>query len=101
MAAANDPLRRWKEWSDAFNPDVDLITDAGGHYASDWHFTARFRKQHGVAAFRALRPEMAALIAEAPPELKVVLDSDGSTVDHVSFEYRSVAVVRPWFRAVR
>ena len=42
---------------------------------------------------------MQALVDQAPAALKQVLDgASGSLIDHVSFQYRSVAVIRPWFR---
>ena len=43
---------------------------------------------------------MAALVKDASPDLKVVLDDSGAgTIDHVSFDYRSVAILRPWFKS--
>ena len=44
---------------------------------------------------------MAKLVAEAPEQLKAVLGGQTqSAIDRVSFEYRSVALVRPWFQAM-
>ena len=45
---------------------------------------------------------MTRLIRQAPPELQNVFGSDlaNPSIDSVSFEYRSVAVTRPWFQPV-
>jgi hypothetical protein len=97
-AATNDPRRRWAEWGQAFNPDLDLVSEAsGGHYAPTGLSPQNFVDQEWLT-FDLSASEMRTLVDEAPEALKRVLDDDaGSGIDRVTFEYRSVALVRPWF----
>jgi hypothetical protein len=50
--------------------------------------------------FTLTNAEMTRLIRQVPPELQTIFGSDvaNPNVDSVSFEYRSVALTRPWFR---
>ncbi|QXQ07184.1 hypothetical protein KX816_03815 [Sphingosinicellaceae bacterium] len=100
-AAVNDPRPRWQQWAAAFNPDVDLLSDAagGGHYAPTGLSPKDFGSDGTWLHFDLSAGEMANLVANAPAELKVVLDGSTSTVEHVSFDYRSVAILRPWFNS--
>lgn len=99
-AALNDPRSRWAEWAKAFNPDIDLLSDtAGGRYAPTG-LSPRDFADTAWLHFDLSASEMASLVSTAPDALVVVLDDDsGSAIEHVSFDYRSVAIVRPWFRA--
>lgn len=99
-AAFRDPRQRWAEWNQAFNPDIDLATDAGGSQYGPTGFSPRnFAEQDGWLTFDLSASEMRTLVDEAPEALKRVLDDDGgSGIERVTFEYRSVALVRPWFR---
>jgi hypothetical protein len=100
MAALKAPGARWAEWRAAFNPDIDLITDAsgGGQYAPTG-LTPRDFAEDDWLSFELSAGEMKILVDEAPADLKKVLDDDGSgDIESVSFEYRSVGLVRPWFR---
>jgi hypothetical protein len=98
-SAANDPLKRWSDWRAAFNPDIDLVTDPGGQYAPTGVSPRDFASVGAWPQFELSSEEMVQLVAQAPPELKEVLgDDSGGGIDRVSFEYRSVALVRPWFR---
>lgn len=100
-AAARNPAKRWSDWSSAINPDVDIQSDPGGAYAPTGIAPWNFATEGEWLPFELSSGEMTTLVAEAPPELKVVLDQNGgaSNVERISFEYRSVSVVRPWFRA--
>ena len=99
-AGFNDPQRRWAEWRAAFNPDIDMITDAfGGQYAPTGFSPGNFVEHDDWLDFTLSAAEMRTLVAEAPAALKLVLDDDlGDGIDHVSFQYRSVALIRAWFR---
>jgi hypothetical protein len=99
-AALRNPALRWKEWSDAFNPDIDLITDAANlQYAPTGLSPRNFAEQEGWLSFELSANEIDSLVAEAPEQFKAVLGSSGrGAVEKVSFEYRSVALVRSWFR---
>jgi hypothetical protein len=98
--AAIMPALRWQEWNAAFNPDLDMITEAGGgRYAPTGLSPRNFAEQNGWLSFDLSASEMTALVDGAPAPLKAVLDDDsGGGIERVTFEYRSVALVRPWFR---
>jgi hypothetical protein len=101
-AGMSDPGSRWTEWRTAFNPDIDLPTDSSG---APYGPTGLSPKDFAGGNtpwlhFDLSAGEMASLVRDAPAALKVVLDDDsGSVIGHVSFEYRSVAVLRPWFNS--
>lgn len=98
-AAANDPQGRWDEWRAGFEPDLDLLTDAwGGRFAPTAFAPRDIASGDAWLRFEMTGPEMAALVAGAPPELRVLQDGRGAEVERVAFDYRSVAVVRPWFQ---
>ena len=99
--AAHDPYVRWLEWSNAFNPDLDVLTeDTGSRYAPTGLSPRDFTADAASMRFDLLTSEMAKLIADAPAQLKGVLnDAPTTDITQVSFEYRSVALVRPWFQS--
>ncbi len=99
--ALDAPRARWTEWQDAFNPDVDMATDAGGNrYAPTGFSPLNFAEYDAWLSFDLSAAEMRSLVAAAPESLKVVLDDDaGAQLQSVAFEYRSVTLVRPWFDA--
>lgn len=99
--ALDAPRARWTEWQNAFNPDVDMATDAGGNrYAPTGYSPLNFAEQNAWLSFDLSAAEMRSLVAAAPDSLKVVLDDDtGALLESVAFEYRSVTLVRPWFDA--
>jgi hypothetical protein len=100
-AALNDPRARWRQWVGAFNPDIDLLTDiGGGRYAPTGVSPKDFTGDTAWLHFDLSASEMASLVHDAPAALKVVLEDDGgSAINHVSFDYRSVAIVRAWFHS--
>lgn len=97
--ALNAPTARWLEWRDEFNPDIDMITDAGGsQYAPTGLSPRNFAEQDEWLSFDLSAAEMQSLVGAAPDALKVVLGGyTGGQIQRVSFEYRSAALVRPWF----
>ncbi len=100
-AAFRDPERRWAEWTKAFDPEIDLVTEVtGNQYAPTGFSPLNFADQNGWLTFDLAAAEMRTLVNEAPDMLKRVLSDDGGTnIERVSFEYRSVALVRPWFHS--
>jgi hypothetical protein len=101
-AGQSDPGSRWTEWKAAFDPTIDLPTDGGGASYGPTGFSPKdFASANAPwLHFDLSAAEMASLVRDAPAALKVVLDDgSGSVIDHVSFEYRSVALLRPWFNS--
>ena len=100
-AAARDPGTRWREWSGAFNPDIDVLTElTGSHYAPTGLSPTDFTADAAWLRSDLSSDEIAHLVAEAAAPMKALLDGvSASAVANVSFEYRSVAVVRPWFQS--
>jgi hypothetical protein len=99
-AGLRNPQLRWAEWSHGFNPDTDMLTETnGGHYAPTGLSPRNFVSEGDWLSFELSAGEMATLVAEAPEQFKAVLGDDTqSRFERVSFEYRSVAINRPWFR---
>ncbi len=99
-SALAEPSLRWAEWTTAFDPNVDLVTDGGGSRYGPTGFSPRnFVEKNDWLSFELSASEIAALVAAAPAALKAVLgDQAPTTIEKVTFEYRSVALVRPWFK---
>lgn len=100
VTALNSPGVRWAEWYAAFNPDIDILVDAGGgQYAPTGFSPINFIEQNSWLRFELSAAEMKSLVDAAPETLRVVLDDDGGrNIDRLTFEYRSVRLVRPWFQ---
>ncbi|MBP1845891.1 hypothetical protein J2046_004165 [Rhizobium petrolearium] len=99
-AALQNPRLTWAEWSDDFNPDTDMLTDTtGAQYAPTGLSPHDFASKDDWLSFELSAGEMAALVADAPEQFRTVLgDSTGSRYEYMQFDYRSVAINRPWFR---
>jgi len=98
-AAMRDPRRRWADWNHAFNPDLDLINEASGSRYAPTGLSPRDFVDEEWLTFDLSASEMRTLVDQAPEALKRVLDDDGGTgIERVTFDYRSVALVRPWFQ---
>ncbi|AFM15022.1 hypothetical protein Mycch_0196 [Mycolicibacterium chubuense NBB4] len=98
----DDPKLAWSTWQGSFNEDIDLITDPTSQlkYAPTGFSPRNLSSNDAWLHFDLASAEMAALVDAAPTNLKAVLGSQtASQYQHVSFEYRSVAVVRPWFQS--
>jgi hypothetical protein len=92
----------WDEWRDAFNPDIDTLTDPLTNQPfAPTAFSPSDPFDDEWPPFSLSAEEVAALRAQAPPELKEVLDltETGPTVAGVSFQFRSVGLTRPWLRS--
>jgi hypothetical protein len=98
---ARAPARTWDEWQKSFIDDLDMETDTNliryavtGFSPSDLFDTGSWPR------FTLTNAEMTRLIRQAPTELQNIFGSDlaNPSIDSVSFEYRSVAMTRPWFQ---
>lgn len=96
------PIRRWSEWRSALVDVLDLATDtAQNRFAATGFAPANVFDAGPWPSMTLSHDEIAGLVAQAPPELTSVLGGgavDGSDIASLSFEYRSVAILRPWFR---
>lgn len=100
-AAARAPALVWDEWKESFIADIDTQTDTANiNYAITGFSPYDFFEGAGWPRFTLTREEMIRLAAEAPAELREMLGSghQDENIERISFEYRSVAVTRPWFR---
>lgn len=91
---------QWTEWQNAFNPDIDLQTDLDRQrFAVTGLVPSDALDLDSWPTFTLSAEEITALAAGAPPELRNLLDSTSGATDILSltFEYRSVALNRPWF----
>jgi hypothetical protein len=97
--AARAPSLVWNDWKTSFLADLDTQTDTSLINFAPTSLAPYDFVDDLWPSFTLTMPEMQRLAREAPPELRELL---GSTAPEglrgVSFEYRSVAVTRPWFR---
>ena len=98
--AVRAPSLVWNEWKTSFNADLDTQTDTSLiNFAATAFSPYDFVDDNTWPRFTLTRPEMTRLVGEAPPELVERLGSSAhEDILRVSFEYRSVAVSRPWFK---
>ena len=100
MFARNAPLVQWADWKKSYNPDIDVLTDPENMSFAITGFTPNNIFDQGDWNKMSLdRGQIAALAEEAPAELKRMFQPlpTASPIENVSFEYRSVGIVRPWF----
>lgn len=97
---ARSPQATVNQWPSLFNPDVDLQTDPTGQAFAPTSYVPVNIFGDEWPTFRVSGTEISELVAQAPAELKDIFALDGTqpAVDEISFEYRSVALSRPWFR---
>lgn len=98
---AQSPATAWSEWRDAFIDDLDMLTDAQrGRFAVTGYSPTDVLGMDNWPRFTITRDEMIMLGQEAPAELREIYGAgtQPESIESVSFEYRSVAVLRPWFR---
>jgi hypothetical protein len=99
--AAQSPQGSWSQWDAAFDPSIDLQTDANNQsFALTSYSPQGIVDQPDWLTFHLTRNEINQLATQAPPELRNILATEGSTspVESLSFEYRSVALTRSWFK---
>jgi hypothetical protein len=100
--ARNAPLTQWSEWKKGYNPDIDVLTDPENQTFAITGFAPNdIFDQDDWTKFRLERAEIVALAEEAPSEVKNLFQPlpPAPQVQSMSFEFRSVGVVRPWFNA--
>src|SRR3954447_10886299 len=100
---ARSPQHLWTEWQTAFQQIIDITTDTSNLDTATTLFapTDIFSAQNWPS-FTLNASEIGGLLAQAPPELAAVLGaaasgSDGSDLESISFEFRSVGLLRSWF----
>ena len=99
--AAREPSRIWEEWRTSFSDDLDISTDLNHQDFAVTGFSPYDVFEQGAwPSFTLTRDEMAKLTAQPPPELTRIFGEQvvGEDVESISFEYRSVAITRPWLR---
>lgn len=99
--AARDPSLTWEEWKTSFISDIDTSTDTNNiNFAMTGFSPYDLFESGNWLRFTVSNAEMTRLAREAPPELIKIFGSDlaNPDIESVSFEYRSVAVTRPWLR---
>jgi LysM domain len=98
---ARSPQRLWDDWQSALMAVIDLTTDtAANDFAATGFAPSDVFDGDPWPSFTLTGPEIKALVAQAPPELTAIFGDSAaaSEVESVSFEYRSVALTRSWFR---
>ncbi len=99
--AARMPLTTWNDWKSSFNPDIDMLTDTSQNDFALTGFSPVDALDLEWSRFTMTAAEMKELAKSAPAELVRIFGSsvpDGS-IESVSFEYRSVSLLRPWFKS--
>lgn len=98
--ASASPSSHWRIWSGNYNPDIDMATSAQvveyaptGFAPSDVFDFDNWKK------VQLNRAECVAVAEQAPDDIKVRYSKPAPPPDleSVSFELRSVLVLRPWF----
>jgi hypothetical protein len=97
--AARAPSLIWDDWKTSFVADLDTQTDTSLINFATTGFSPYDFVDDAWPRFTLTRSEMARLVEAAPPELIGALGSSAhEDIEGVSFEYRSVAVTRSWFK---
>ena len=97
--AARDPALIWTEWQESFIADLDMATDTNNiRYAITGVSPYDLFDIGSWPRFTLTRAEMTRLAPQAPPELLAIFGPSPGTsdIESVSFEFRSVALTRPW-----
>ena len=98
---ARAPQTTWGQWANLFDPSIDILTDTSTQIFPFTSFDPHGIFDQDWPTFSLKKDEISELAGQAPEELKEILAPPGasSTVEALSFEYRSVVVTRPWFRS--
>jgi hypothetical protein len=100
--AALSPQLKWHSWTAQCNPDIDFLTDPNNQtFGPTAYSPADITDQTNWPTFSITGPEIPQLISQAPQELADLFGttSGNSSIDSLSFEFCSVVLNRPWFRA--
>jgi hypothetical protein len=97
---ARSPSSTWNAWRDAYNPDIDLLSDpvSNMQYAPTL-FSPADLFNGDWPTFQLSNDEIKHLVWTAPDELRNLFYSGdpASTITSLSFQFRSAALVRTWF----
>lgn len=96
-AAASDPQTRWADWRASFNPDLDMLGVPGARFAPTGFSPTDLSAESSWLQASMDAAEIADLETAAPAQLRV--SGDPSEIERVAFEFRSVAITRPWFNS--
>jgi len=98
--AAISPISGWSEWRSAFQEDLDLATDTNQIRFAITSYSPYDIFSADWPRFTLSGDEIRQLAEEAPAELREIFasGSGGSEIESLTFEYRSVAITRPWLR---
>ena len=97
---AKSPIVTWNEWRAMFNPDIDSLTDANGMSYYPSCFTPINALEEGAwQTFSLQGDEVRTLAEQASSDLRsrLSVNTGDSGIASLSFEFSSVAIVRPWF----
>lgn len=96
---ARMPRKVWEGWRKAYNPDLDVFSDAASNSTcAPSGFAPADMGAQPWTTFYLTGPEIQVLKAAASSDLQGIFGETGaSTIQSLSFEFRSAAVVRPWF----
>ena len=100
MYAARDPALKWTEWQNSFMADLDKETDTANiGYAPTGVSPYDLFDAGPWPPFTLTRDEMMRLVPQAPAELLAIFGAGvgNPDIESLSFEFRSVALTRPWF----
>ena len=98
---ARSPAHLWTQWQTAYLQVIDQTTDTSGSgFATTGFAPSDVFGAGSWPSFTLDAAEISALIAQGSPELTATLGQGAGTSDleSISFEFRSVGVLRPWFR---
>ena len=98
--ASRSPQTTWRQWTALFDPSIDIQTDTNTQEFALTSYAPQGIFDQDWPTFHLTRAEISQLAEQAPAELrdKFAIEGSSSTVEALSFEYRSVALTRPWFR---
>jgi hypothetical protein len=98
---ARMPSKVWMEWRGAYNPDLDLFTDAASNAScGPSGFAPANIFDQPWTNLTITADEIHGLTANAPKELQNIFGETGaSQISTISFEFCSAAVVRTWFNS--
>jgi hypothetical protein len=98
---ARMPSKVWMEWRAAYNPDLDLFTDAASNATcGPSGFAPANVFDQPWTNLTLTADEIRGLTANAPKELQNIFEETGtSQISTISFEFCSAAVVRTWFNS--
>ena len=102
---ARRPSATWNTWRTLYTPpkadtpSIDCITDPKDNFTfPPSGFTPADLVNQAWTPLQLSAAEIATLVSGAPQELRALFgDISASSITSISFEFRSAAVVRPWF----